>query len=738
MISSKTTNAKMFKGDEVLRNTGTKHVGVLYFIMNPLGYVCGVTTYSHLLYEFLDNNFEKETLQVFLLERGISESVEQFYQRAFDEVSRTVENSAARVVVEVPDTKSGEITIREELRRRIVIHVRLHGLEGILQRKVHKTFDIAKLMSELRFVSKADYISAPSKQAQIDTSKLIEIEDCILYPNPIAPPLEGKGSKAHCNFSERKCDFGFVGKLSDVKGRKLLATIERNFGIFKKLGKRDNYQLSCENKTVVEFLINCRIIVIPSLYETFSYVLYEALRCGCRVVVSNRIPVPKNSRSGLEEKVQVVNGFRSNEWVKAMRMCLNANDSRVAFDYKVLYDEVSDKIGKFYWQILRLPTVNKAFSSRRIKISYINAVYWNLKMKLNRITRSFLGFFIKFVNKPYKLIKKSLRINRKETIQTAKNNPIPLKLPSVEIKEVDKKQPVASFDIKCKRGKLKFSDPWKAEAKVIYQGIEITNLTKDNLIIFNNSGVIDRVLERCKNIQSSNKVTQFKEKNLFIAEFNECNSDLDASQLFMTIAKELRLVLGNFRFMLFSDPKSKLFEAFRMCSTRCNVICIISKKESLIRITPNNVDFLIIEKSLLPELERADDYRNITCYDQSSSDSLPNAVVDLLRRISSKDFNMFVPVFFQKLEDSQNLNVTKYRDYDLITRISWINTDKTDISSHNSFDRLSNDIRVTDLFVREEIFLRYSSLIMNAKMSGSWVKFLSTASRDGCRIGGLI
>lgn len=214
-----------------------------------------------------------------LLTKDPGETIEDFARRLAQQATHAH-------MVEVPEAwAAGRHVPAEKL------HVRLHGLHALTALYEGKPHDAALHALEIADITRAARVSAPSQAAAQATQQFAPCAP-IVYPHPFPPAFAGD--------APRDIDLLFLGRAHVVKGvlflPKILAALPRRLRItlagsgmqaFMDLaGHRRNVTVidRVEGEARTALLARTRVVMLPSLFETFSMVGAEALAAGAHVV----------------------------------------------------------------------------------------------------------------------------------------------------------------------------------------------------------------------------------------------------------------------------------------------------------------------------------------------------------------------------------------------------------------------------------------------------------------------
>ncbi|MER2493329.1 glycosyltransferase [Catenovulum sediminis] len=212
------------------------------------------------------------------------ESIEQFRIRV-----RTfcLSNYRKIQVIEAPESRAAALYVPLG----VYLHVRFHCSPYFLHRMKNKKYNDSLLEEEIYCVKRANIISGPSSTACRYSNHLYNLSVSYAFPNPYT--VDGLLPKL-----TRKYDVVFVGRYEENKGAALLRLlVERNrsfkfliitndrlavldFLLLSNVEVKINLSANERN----ELLLQSKVMVVPSLFETFSYVAAEAATRGCKIV----------------------------------------------------------------------------------------------------------------------------------------------------------------------------------------------------------------------------------------------------------------------------------------------------------------------------------------------------------------------------------------------------------------------------------------------------------------------
>ncbi|MCY0966835.1 glycosyltransferase family 4 protein [Parathalassolituus penaei] len=256
-------------------DSGLRGSDPVYLLLDPVNRTdSGITRYSNSAVAVLN----KSGIPAHVLSIESDESLEQFRQRVATYCS---ENPVS--MVESPETYGAANLVLSV----VPVHIRLHFSKYIGQVMEGKLPDEEAFLLEKIAIHQARYISAPSHVADHMTRRFFEYESCSIFANPLCESLVSSEF-------EREIAVGFVGRWHSLKGTDYFLALARLFPELKfYVVSGDEAQADLGRFPNVEFLgplakselyERCHIVVVPSVFETFSMVALEALAKGCIVV----------------------------------------------------------------------------------------------------------------------------------------------------------------------------------------------------------------------------------------------------------------------------------------------------------------------------------------------------------------------------------------------------------------------------------------------------------------------
>lgn len=188
----------------------------------------------------------------------------------------------------------------------------------------------------------------------------VKFDNYLIRHFNILPPSE----KPRIPFSERKYDIGFFvsNQQRKIKNADLARQIFEAFPNTKKLMVGEGCSAFAEIKNtttmeivpqsqVLELMMQVRLVIIPSYYDSSPGVLTEAISQGCNVLVSKNIGWNEH----LESESVVNNFFDSDEWIKKTECLFSTPSPNPSFS-EIIKHSNTDLVQFFHELSKDLPT----------------------------------------------------------------------------------------------------------------------------------------------------------------------------------------------------------------------------------------------------------------------------------------------------------------------------------------------------------------------------------------------
>lgn len=653
----------------------------IYYLVDP---ICngnsGITTYCKLM----QKNISK------ICKCKIVAPGHDFRQFYADVNKLIAESSLTNDVIEIPDAYADKFIFSCNDN----VHIRLHALSAICDIKQGNKIDIARLYAGLVNISKAKIVSAPSELIKKETERFIEITDCLIYPNAIPDCRKT---------TEKTNDYLFVGRFQRLKGVEYLPWIELFLGKRITVVSPDYFKISrlLYRRSYDDKYVNMeksKVVLIPSIFESFSMVMYEALACNCFVVTWSNMPVPEE----LNHVVYKVKVGRCSEFA---RTCEIASKMKSAFNYKKLKEDYDLNIALHVKFILNnIKSKYYRNNKRDIKLDNVKSIMTETAMN----------------NNTYRKIKKLFRDPKQYWADSKIRKVLCGNTEMVKETDVsvmnnlnDANYSLMIFDVGADGNVFV-----KVKNKIN------TKLKKDNCLFAVNSRESGDILQNIMKV--ANDVTQLKTDNFVELRINRKNSlvkDASVALLVKCFKNEDIEWLASFKFLIVVNPTDNIYMALRNLSCWLRVIAIVDRQNVIDTINNENVDYLIVDESL-----RVDDgkYRYIKRFTKGKNEFLK--IRESLREISSKEPNYFLPIL--KSNNQTILDIEKFKIYDAIVRMK----KPFCKGNFNTFEELGKKFEISELFVREEVFFRYKKIIELCSKNKEYSKLICWMLKDGGRL----
>lgn len=217
---------------------------------------------------------------------------EEMDRRAFQEFVLSVVSryDPATTLIEAPEARAATFLLPPSY----AVHVRLHCPAAIAQFCDGVPVDHELLHEELQVIHRARVVSSPSRLLAAELEAALPGLSVAVFRHP--PPYAARRAAAQ----PRDIDFLFLGRNQRLKGSDLLEPIlnELPYGSRVVLagdgmdllrlpgGLRRRVELrgAVRGAARDELYARAKVVLLPSLFESFSMVLAEAIAHGCRVV----------------------------------------------------------------------------------------------------------------------------------------------------------------------------------------------------------------------------------------------------------------------------------------------------------------------------------------------------------------------------------------------------------------------------------------------------------------------
>lgn len=651
----------------------------------------GITVYTEKMLRLL--SCRRADILCILYKNTRNETFDTFYKTVKEEISKRFK--VGEYVVELPEAHCEFYNIDKGE----IIHIRLHGLDFLLRYAQRLSFDQNRLANELAQIKKASFISLPSSSFKQKIGNFLAFSRAYIYPNPIDKPKE-------LTFIERPIPFAYIGVNSKLKGFKKLYLL--SVLLFKRIPVITD-KVSFIDRLFVKkvreldkekFLPQVKFIFVLSYIESFSYVLYEALNNGCKVITWGDIPLPSKMSDRI---IQLPSRNLIDLFFKLRNLAFDYRGTR---EYENLYRSYEKEI----LTNINIFVTNKDNSHSSLSNINLKAIKECSMVKNNSTYRKLRKLF----TKPKQYWRDSkMRKFFKPDIVTHENKP--------NIAEHENKPDIAKHENKSGivTHEKKQTSSKENDFDDLYH-LQKTPLQKDNLLfVLQTEEDISllNLLKGCKGI------TQFSLKNLAVVKYRGEFGFRESSEILDHLEFETIQVLQTFKFVFFVNPPINIIEAIRCCSRKVRIFTIITDSTKLKQISPNVTDVLLSNE--LPENPHK--YRVFVKLSSENLCSKENISIirQVLREQSSKDPNFFIPLLGEPKLLDDGITTSKSSIYMVIEKNIIGNPDAL------TFDDIIHQLHLKNLYIREEDWFRYKTVVCHAQQKNDYSTLLDYMLDDG-------
>ncbi|WP_219861228.1 glycosyltransferase family 4 protein [Vreelandella piezotolerans] len=682
-----------------------------YVLVDPVNHqFSGITRYVEEASLLIKN----ESCEVLLFKKRKKELVDEFRLR-LKRFCRQLSGSGKRVIVEAPETYAS--TLYLDANANIEVHIRLHFSKAQGAHLENTDIDYKELKLERVAISKAQYISAPSKIAATYAKSFFDFESAYIFPNPLSFNRLSLESK-------KIYDVGYIGRWQFLKGVHFLEPLIENTSCSFLI--QSNYVPSFiksnpKVRVVSGGALNgvyaqCKIVIVPSIFETSSMVVLEALASGAKVLTWSHIGVCEYLEHPNLIKIEP---FNPHKLLKALVDTLSVS-AVVNQDFCANINDVNEKYINGIREVFgkeggirniqeeltaEFEIMGKILSERKFDFMTDNRMT-PFERKLRKFRRTPILFFKDLVKKKAGLIH------------------VPSANSSLQ-RKIDKSKPIPGASIRSKKRRSKF----------------LVNAKKDEMIRFHDFGNVNNKLRTCAVFKTDDYKT-FKYKDILESVY-EISSDFwplrrenlgrgyIANELFgefdtsldwhsRTSHKEFSK-LRNVKTVLFFDIFDFAFLSFFRSLHYDLKIVLVSTDESvdLDDSLLDLVDCFVCPPSKLKGIPRKKlEYIN--------DEQLPIWIRKVVQEYLPKEYNYLLPVYngFFYSEYLQECN----RKGDAVVIDVFDFNFKPSNTADDYIFQLSSKIK--SMYVNESTYLNYKSLLDDLEVEDLY-HFLKYAYKDG-------
>ncbi|WP_256817540.1 glycosyltransferase [Pseudomonas putida] len=686
----------------------------------------GVTTYTNLAHAELSSlGLTVKTISI-----KPDETLNDFCYRLKIEVNQTSD----LVCIEAPES----LASTREIDSSAPLHIRLHcsrSLGAVVQGLPYSKDDVAL---EQREIKRAKYLSSPSWASYFASKVLFKISaPPSIYPNPAPSPKYG----AHTN---NTYDVTFVGRFQKLKGTHYLLEIaallpKLKFAVFcpplrKPINATPNITFfDGTGMEKSEIYSKSGLVIVPSIFETSSMVVIEALSFGCQVVTwdhlgaveyfgsveelttapSNNIEAFKSEiLSSLEKPRRLYNNSLPNTLNSLFRM----GTENLLLDQKKrqIIDRPNRKVERYLTKLVKtqLKAIMKKNQSPFIK-------------KTHKLFTNPIAFFRD--SKEVKFIHKKLKDRRLAKL--------------VDLKEEFKDHPL----LQTKKETVVVESPAVKALLDVVEPKQQKSILKNYITSIGNEGRIEFKVQPTKpkgystaflhhkkadkslligTLEKLNEFSDFKYVNtermqLGLFDISEEHSPLSVIN---RIDTKNKTNLAEISFLIVLDAPANLCFALRYSGTDQQVILV--KTDETLQVAPESIDALI---TLHPEANPSQIKRLITVEDETG---IPIAIRRVLQDLFPRKKNMLLPIL---VDDECNFDKTDISSFDDENYQGIIKIIPIDHRRSTTMNHIHEDVAnsVIGIMVLESIYMKYRSLCEAVEQGESPATLINVCLKDG-------
>lgn len=679
----------------------------------------GVSTYTLLSAKILEENL----INTRIIKLKHNETIESFRLRALLEIT---EIKQAILCIEAPESLASTSLLPSDY----PIHIRLHcsrSLGAFVQGEEYNPNEVEREQTE---ILRAKYVSSPSWAAYFVSLSLFKFDNIPLcYPNP-APPCEKRkiGLKKH--------DAIFVGRLHKLKGLDYLNKfIKRlpniSFGVVAPLSKewgnaKNNnvtyYDgINLKKKSIYEL---ADIVIVPSIFETSSMVILEALSYGCKVVTWEHLGASEYTDDKNLIKIQSEN---IQKFTNAINIACKAPNP-------ISIDAISHINVNFLEGVKKLVNDKSLTGSFLIKPNteienYLRNLVLNSGKKMNKKTNSpLLRKTKKLFNNPRAFFKDSIGI---KLLTHNKNNAKGPELSlSAKISEINTEQlnslekmvlPTSSLVITEQNEKRKLYCSIHNSGRIEFPappGKPKGYITSFLYSKEEDQDFVDDILTGMDGFTDFNYINKDR---LLVGNF-DLSSEESTLSIINRIDFKNKTNFSTINFIFLLNAPISLCDALRSIGTEQRVILIQTKDD--IDISLQSIDALITNQYIEKNTSSARRIIHI-----ESLLDIPQAVRRIIQENGAKSPDMLLALNPEdEIFDKDDFINFDYKNYDGVLKINKTEN-KRFTTMLDFYSNFSNDI--IGIAMKESAYMRYKSLCEDIENGAPTQKLIEMCLTDG-------
>jgi len=699
----------------------------IYILVDPFNRAdSGVTAYTKLA----SLKIQSTGISTKIISKLPDETLEDFCLRLKLEIAKL----KYLVCVEAPES----LASTRLLPASTPLHIRLHcsrSLGAVVQGLPYSAEDVRLEQRELK---RAMYISSPSWASYFASSALFKFKRIpVFYPNP-APTSEGSIT------SLEQFDVAFIGRFQKLKGTEYLTHLAERlpnlrFAVFCPPTKSqpklpDNIKIidgTALSKS--EIYSTSKLVIVPSIFETSSMVVIEALTYGCNVVAWEHLGAVEHFRS-YKELTFIPPGnidafeLAINHLYKTPRSERNVDIAKIVnSQFQTGLNNLLKK-SKSPDTIPRPPKNIETYLNSLVK-SQIKLIMKKKQSPLLKKTKKLIFHPVAFFrdSKEAKYIRKRLQDNRLKKLlnlkEEFKNHPaLQVKRETVLVQSAPVK---ALLDISEPREQIAILENY------------MTTIENDGRIEFKvrpakPKGYATAFLHP-KSIDQEFLLTLFEKLNEF-EDFKYVSTermqlgcfDIDETKTPLSVINRIDAKnkgnLSEISFIILLNAPANLCYALRYSGTDQKIILI--KTDETLAVEPESLDTLIT----VHEEIHAKDIRRIISLD--SQDDIPTAIRRALQEVFPRKKDMLLPI---AIDDTCEFDKNDFANFDARYFQGILKLKETNHSQSTSMTDIYENVSksVVGIAVMESIYMRYRSQCEAIERGESPLNLIKTCLKDG-------
>lgn len=692
------------------------NIDILY--IDPIGkQQSGITSYIKSAQNILKDN----GVNTYVLSLKYNENLEHFRKR----VALFVSKHHIRLI-EAPETQySTKYVVHDN------IHIRLHCSKIVGNYFQSLNIDEKLKAEEQLILDRAKYISAPSKIIAKVSTQLFKInKKIIIYPNPIQHNSSKTDPSQHSQ-TQLVPKIYFFSRGEKLKGLDFLPyfshldiycigdhNLKRYIKRHKKI--KSFHYINGLEKSSLEQIKSGDIVIIPSIFESWSMVATEALTQYARIVTWSHLGICEYLSSPL-------NRYLTQAWQVEQFYQNIINALKAPFElasYQVAVNKFIHSINENFLGCTLTILQNKSLELYYIPYDKI-ILPPIIHIKKNEAkTMRVIKKFKKLLRNPKQFFKDAHVINTLLPEQT-KAKVVAKVDANIKTKTTESKiqttQPIPSL----KNNELKLL--LSPSGFVTFPNIQSKKPELKAIFIYPKrlKDVAHKITEK---LYLHQDFLPLRENELVLGYYSDDISHYSIKEIMDKINNNNKERLSQYLNIFVYDENDHLASAIRYSNYRVTVTQIyhINEKENYIYPNHDWVDYYIYPKNEFnPQTKRK-------YFIYANEHELSLFIRKILQETLPREVNLLLPVISNTQFIAENLIEYSQKKIDILLKMKPIRLPKQTIN-HQKMCRLMSQETI-ELFVKENVFLKYQHLLSQPNQE-SIAQFYILASQDSLRFG---